>query len=235
MVIMVTSFCTMPLHEIIHAAPFEQWLCMSLTWSMMVQNQTHWSAAFTRLCHFHGSMCAAKIWWRLFNSWLKLLGLLGNGCLQPKMDWYPPSLGRWSHSPLHNKKDALTIQCAGRWTSTTFMDYIHGQLDVTTHGLVQAMSMQTPYHNMAQWSQNQKMWLIVSCLWTDLCNQKPEPQLSNHKETWPCPPNAVLATGRHEPLAKSMLFYHHASVPLPQVAPPQKNGPDSILQMQIGV
>jgi len=40
-----------------------------------------------------------------------------------------------------NKKDALTIQRAGRWMSTTFMDYIHGQLDVTTHGLVQAMSM----------------------------------------------------------------------------------------------
>jgi len=49
-----------------------------------------------------------------------------------------------------NKKDALTIQRAGRWTSTTFMDYIHGQLDVTTRGLAQAMSTRTPYYNMAR-------------------------------------------------------------------------------------
>jgi len=109
----------------------------------------------TLICSFHK---AVSLPWQhvcskdMVKAVQQLVEALGpfRQWLQPKMDWYPPSLGRWSHSPLHNKKDALTIQCAGRWTSTTFMDYIHGQLDVTTHGLVQAMSMQTPYHNMAQ-------------------------------------------------------------------------------------
>jgi len=48
-----------------------------------------------------------------------------------------------------NKHDVLTIQRAGRWTGSTFMEYIHGQLDVTTRGLAQSMSTQTRYTNMA--------------------------------------------------------------------------------------
>jgi len=48
-----------------------------------------------------------------------------------------------------NSHDTLTIQRAGRWTGSTFMDYIHGQLDITTWGLAQSMSQQTPYMNMA--------------------------------------------------------------------------------------
>jgi len=77
------------------------------------------------------------------------LGLLGNGYNLKWIGSHPLWAGGATALYI-NKKDALAIQCAGRWTSTTFMDYIHGQLDVTTHGLAQKMSMQTPYHNMAQ-------------------------------------------------------------------------------------
>jgi len=48
-----------------------------------------------------------------------------------------------------NRHDILTIQRAGCWTGSTFMEYIHGQLDITTRGLAQSMSQQTPYMNMA--------------------------------------------------------------------------------------
>ncbi len=48
-----------------------------------------------------------------------------------------------------NKRDALTIQRAGRWTSNTFLEYIHSQLDVSSKGLAQSMSKATPFLNMA--------------------------------------------------------------------------------------
>ena len=47
-----------------------------------------------------------------------------------------------------NDKDAMTIQRAGRWTSNTFMEYIHGNLDVTSRGLSQTMAKITPFVNM---------------------------------------------------------------------------------------
>ncbi len=79
---------------------------------------------------------------------VKALGLLGS---RYKIKWIGShSLRAGGATALYiNKKDAMTIQRAGRWTSTTFLDYIHGQLDVTTCGHVQAMSTQTPYYNMA--------------------------------------------------------------------------------------
>jgi len=49
-----------------------------------------------------------------------------------------------------NKKSALEIQQAGRWTSNTFLEYIHLQLDVSSQGLVQAMANGIPFVNMAQ-------------------------------------------------------------------------------------
>jgi len=49
-----------------------------------------------------------------------------------------------------NKKSALEIQRAGRWTSNTFMEYIHCQLDVSSKGLSQAMSNDIPFMNMAR-------------------------------------------------------------------------------------
>ena len=48
-----------------------------------------------------------------------------------------------------NHHDILTIQQAGCWTGSTFMEYIHGQLNIMTRGLVQSMSQQAPYMNMA--------------------------------------------------------------------------------------
>jgi len=49
-----------------------------------------------------------------------------------------------------NKKSALEIQQAGRWTSNTFLEYIHSQLDVSSKGLAQAMSNDIPFMNMAK-------------------------------------------------------------------------------------
>ncbi len=49
-----------------------------------------------------------------------------------------------------NKKTALEIQRAGRWTSNTFLEYIHSQLDVSSRGLAQAMAKDIPFMNMAR-------------------------------------------------------------------------------------
>jgi len=48
-----------------------------------------------------------------------------------------------------NGHDAFTIQQAGRWTSNTFIEYIHGQLNVTSWGLSNSMATATPFINMA--------------------------------------------------------------------------------------
>jgi len=83
-----------------------------------------------RLRQRHGKSCPALV---------EVLGLLDNGYNVKRIGSH--SLRSGGATALFiNKKDALTIQRAGRWTSTMFMDYIHGQLDVTTHGLAQAMS-----------------------------------------------------------------------------------------------
>jgi len=47
-----------------------------------------------------------------------------------------------------SKHDTIAIQKAGRWTSTTFLDYIHNQIDVVTRGLAQSMSAALPFINM---------------------------------------------------------------------------------------
>jgi len=48
------------------------------------------------------------------------------------------------------KHSVIEIQWAGCWTSTTFMEYIHGQLDVVSKGLAQAMLQSVPFINMAR-------------------------------------------------------------------------------------
>jgi len=80
---------------------------------------------------------------------VKALGLLGRGYNIKRIGSHSLRAGG-ATALFINKKDAMTIQRAGRWTSSTFMDYIHGQLDVTTRGLAQAMSTQTSYYNMAR-------------------------------------------------------------------------------------
>jgi len=45
------------------------------------------------------------------------------------------------------KHDTIAIQKAGQWTSSTFLDYIHNQIDVVTRGLSQAMSNAIPFIN----------------------------------------------------------------------------------------
>jgi len=47
-----------------------------------------------------------------------------------------------------NQCSALEIQRAGRWTSTTFLEYIHSQLAITSQGLAQAMLTETLFLNM---------------------------------------------------------------------------------------
>jgi len=49
-----------------------------------------------------------------------------------------------------NGFDAMAIQRAGRWTSDTFMMYIHSQLDVVSRGLSEAMAKKTHFLNMAK-------------------------------------------------------------------------------------
>jgi len=49
-----------------------------------------------------------------------------------------------------NGQDAMKIQHASRWTSNTFMTYIHSQLDVVSKGVSESMSKATPYLNMAK-------------------------------------------------------------------------------------
>jgi len=49
-----------------------------------------------------------------------------------------------------NKHDAIEIQHAGCWTSITFMEYIHGQLNVVSSSLSTSMAKVMPFLNMAQ-------------------------------------------------------------------------------------
>jgi len=46
------------------------------------------------------------------------------------------------------KHDTIAIQKAGCWTSSTFLNYIHNQIDVVTRRLAQSMSMATPFINV---------------------------------------------------------------------------------------
>jgi len=48
-----------------------------------------------------------------------------------------------------NNFTVVQMQHLSQWTSTTFLDYIHGQLDATTAGIVQTMSCPIPFLNMA--------------------------------------------------------------------------------------
>jgi len=48
-----------------------------------------------------------------------------------------------------NHRSTLEIQRAGRWTSDTFLEYIHCQLDASSRGLAQAMSKPIQFMNMA--------------------------------------------------------------------------------------
>jgi len=47
-----------------------------------------------------------------------------------------------------NDFSAVQIQCARFWSSTTFLDYIHNQIDVVTCSLAQSMSITLPFINM---------------------------------------------------------------------------------------
>jgi len=49
-----------------------------------------------------------------------------------------------------NNHSMLEIQRAGRWTSTTFLEYIHSQLSATTRGLAQSMANAVPSINMVR-------------------------------------------------------------------------------------
>jgi len=42
------------------------------------------------------------------------------------------------------KHDTISIQKEGCWTSSTFLNYIHNQINIVTCGLAQSMSMATP-------------------------------------------------------------------------------------------
>jgi len=57
-----------------------------------------------------------------------------------------------------NKKTALEIQRAGRWTSNIFLEYIHSPLDVSSRGLAQAMANVIPF---LRYGTIIKVWLIV--------------------------------------------------------------------------
>jgi len=47
-----------------------------------------------------------------------------------------------------NGANATTIMKLGRWTSTTFMTYLHEQIDVLSHGAASRMAVEVPYVNL---------------------------------------------------------------------------------------
>jgi len=47
-----------------------------------------------------------------------------------------------------NDFTAVQIQRARQWTSTTFLDYIHSQLDATMASMAQAMARPISFLNM---------------------------------------------------------------------------------------
>jgi len=169
----------------------------------MAQTPKHWFAVFVRLCHSLGSMCMAKTWWRQFiccgSPWPS------RQWLQPEEDWLSFTSSGGSHSTLHQQKRCFdyptcwqmdehhiyglhpwSIGCHHMWSCTSNVN----ANNISQHGV------------MIQSTRGEK-WLIVSHLWTKI------PKNFNYPITMQCCHafhNAVSATGRHEPLVKSMLF-----------------------------
>jgi hypothetical protein len=48
-----------------------------------------------------------------------------------------------------NGIDTITIKKHGRWSSNTFLEYIHEQIGAFTAGVAERMSHFIPFHNMA--------------------------------------------------------------------------------------
>jgi hypothetical protein len=48
-----------------------------------------------------------------------------------------------------NGIDTITIKKHGRWSSNTFLEYIHEQIGAFTAGVAKQMSQYIPFHNMA--------------------------------------------------------------------------------------
>ena len=47
-----------------------------------------------------------------------------------------------------NGVDTITIQKQGRWSSTTFLEYIHEQIGAFSYGLAKQMAHYIPFQNM---------------------------------------------------------------------------------------
>ena len=48
-----------------------------------------------------------------------------------------------------NEVDPITIQKLGRWTSTTWLDYIHSQISCFSNNLTTTMNIDRPFKNVA--------------------------------------------------------------------------------------
>jgi len=48
----------------------------------------------------------------------------------------------------HQGVDATTIMKIGQWTSTTFMTYIHEQVNMVSRGAAEKISIDTPFVNL---------------------------------------------------------------------------------------
>jgi hypothetical protein len=46
-----------------------------------------------------------------------------------------------------NGVDTITIKKQGRWSSNTFLDYIHEQIGALTAGVATQMALYIPFHN----------------------------------------------------------------------------------------
>jgi len=89
---------------------------------------------------YHGSIfIAMTFWWpwsKPFHSQESILPIM----IQNKLAHALCAGGTIALYDI-NKHDALTIQCASQWTSNTFLEeYIHSQLDASSHDLAQSMS-----------------------------------------------------------------------------------------------
>ena len=56
--------------------------------------------------------------------------------------------GRWSHGSQASSATTDTIMRIGRWTSNTYMTYIHAQIGALAKGLAWRMSSQHTFHNV---------------------------------------------------------------------------------------
>jgi len=123
---------------------------MSCTINLMQDGAQHDTliCAFQDSCKMARQHACSKDMVKAVEDVIKIMSTKDNGFDASKVSLH--SLWAGGTMALYiTKHSTMEIQCAGQWTSTTFMEYVHGQLDIVSKGLTQAMSQAVTFINIS--------------------------------------------------------------------------------------